>query len=97
MREIFIFTGMMTFGMVLIFALYLIIVGIKEIVSSVIYRYKYKHRFDKKPTAKCYCIDCRYYEDGYVPKQHCSVFGRCMRDDQFCSIGIPKKQPNKED
>ena len=25
--------------------------------------WQYKHRFNKKPIAKCYCIDCRYYDE----------------------------------
>lgn len=62
------------------------------------WQYKYKHRFDKPPTAKCYCKDCKYYkvEDGY--------FNRCTRghiahwtiaDNDFCWQAEPlKKDPD---
>ena len=35
---------------------------IKEKVEIYKWEYKRKHRFDKPPTAKCYCKDCIYYE-----------------------------------
>ena len=49
-------------------------------------RYKYKHRFDETPTAKCYCIDCVYYRsvDEYCPK-----YDFHFPDDGFCSSAIP--------
>lgn len=50
--------------------------------------YRYKHRFSKPPTAKCYCIDCVYYRsfDGYC---HRTDFH--YPDDGFCSSAIPLK------
>ena len=30
-------------------------------INDLKWKYKYKHRFDKPPLAKCYCKDCRYY------------------------------------
>lgn len=45
-----------------------------------------KHRFDKPPTAKCYCIDCiSHSEDGY-----CRKFGSwCTADNWFCWAAEP--------
>lgn len=45
-----------------------------------------KHRFDKPPTAKCYCIDCVLHsDDGY-----CGKFdGWCTADNWFCWAAEP--------
>ena len=32
--------------------------GIKETIENMKYDYRRKHRFDKPPTAACYCKDC---------------------------------------
>ena len=37
-----------------------------EFIDKAKYKYRYKHRFDKSPTAKCYCIDCRYHDNKTV-------------------------------
>lgn len=54
--------------------------------------YKYKYRFDKSPTAKCYCIDCIYYRscDGYCHKTNFHY-----PDNGFCSSAIPSKNENQ--
>ena len=53
-------------------------------------QYKIKHRFDKPPLAKCYCIDCRFYDD---ERKHCYGFhdgsGRKVADDFFCCEADP--------
>ena len=36
--------------------------NISDKIRKIKYEYKYKHRFDNPPTAKCYCVDCRYYK-----------------------------------
>jgi hypothetical protein len=42
-----------------------IIIGIQGFISDLIkglkWKYKYKHRFDKPPLAKCYCKDCDFF------------------------------------
>ena len=42
---------------------YLVISGTIQIIKSLKYLYKKKHRYDKPPTAKCYCRDCRFHGD----------------------------------
>lgn len=37
---------------------YLLIYGTIQIIKSLKSLYKEKHRYDKPPTAKCYCKDC---------------------------------------
>ena len=45
---------------------------IKDIIRDLKWAYKRKHRFDKPPTAACYCKDCKFYKtlNGY---------GKCRR------------------
>ena len=43
--------------------------------------YEYEHRFDKPPTAKCYCVDC-WYRDNEENK--CKRYEICTADDWFC-------------
>ena len=48
--------------------------------------YQYKHRFDKPPKAKCYCIDCaRRDEEG-----RCYELNRWVSDDNFCWDAEPR-------
>lgn len=49
-------------------------------------RYKQKHRFDKPPTAKCYCLDCRRKDFG----GHCDVVSRYVANEWFCNEADPK-------
>lgn len=49
-------------------------------------RYEQKHRFDKPPTAKCYCIDCRRKDFG----GQCDVVSRYVADNWFCNEADPK-------
>lgn len=50
-----------------LFALLVAIIGmaawdfVSNLISKLRWEYKYKHRFDKPPVAKCYCKDCKYY------------------------------------
>ena len=58
-------------------------------------KYRYKHRFDKPPTAKCYCIDCRHHDN---ETGRCYRFGettkeyRCTADNWFCWEADPRKK-----
>lgn len=71
----------------------IIFVGVilKETISDGInkakWKYKRKHRFDKPPTAKCYCIDCYFYDPD---NKECHKFSSYMADNEFCSGGEPK-------
>lgn len=66
----------------------------KETISEFKWRYKRKHRFDKPPTAACYCRDCVYYQTK-------NGFGKCRRghidstwniaDSWFCWQAEPLK------
>ena len=60
---------------------------LEEFIDKAKRKYRYKHRFDKPPTAKCYCIDCRHHDN---ENGRCYRFGettkeyRCTADNWFC-------------
>jgi hypothetical protein len=70
----------------------LIVIGFEFLRDYIIrkkMKYQYKHRFDKLPTAECYCIDCRHFNK-------CS--GECylhtgwrVAEKWFCWAAEPKK------
>ena len=77
------------FASLLIGCLILILLGmLKEAARKIKRKYCYKHRFKKKPLAKCYCIDCIHYfkNDG-----SCSLSGMCrlVPSDWFCKDARP--------
>jgi hypothetical protein len=68
-----------------VFTVGMIVVMLFELTRAVI-EYKLrrniqKHRFEKPPTAKCYCIDCIHHSEDL----YCDKFdGWCTADDWFC-------------
>lgn len=65
--------------------------------EKIVYRRRMKHRFDKPPHARCYCIDCRYYASTYAGA-HCGycrmMSRRQVSEAYFCKWAVPnKKQP----
>lgn len=65
---------------------------ITEWIAELKHAYRIKHRFDKPPTAKCYCIDCRRHDD--VTKR-CYRFEyesgyQCTADNWFCWEAEPR-------
>lgn len=58
-----------------------------------------KHRFDKPPIAKCYCIDCKHHD---MQTDLCHRDGRrYTANTEFCSDAEPRKiveeKENKND
>mgnify|MGYP006330712315 CR=1 FL=1 len=66
-----------------------------ELIDKLKRKYQYKHRFDKSPTARCYCVDCKYHDD---ETKRCYRFGettkgyRCTADEWFCWEATPKRE-----
>ena len=65
----------------------------KEWIHRLKYNYRVKHRFDKPPTAKCYCRDC---------KRHDPKSGRCYKfkewhtaDCWFCWDAEPNRKEDE--
>lgn len=62
--------------------------GVKELILRQILKSKQKHRFDKSPIAKCYCIDCeKHCKDGLC----CAHNGWNTADEWFCWDATPRK------
>ena len=63
--------------------------GVSELIHKVKRNYKIKHRFDKPPTAACYCVDCVWYDGD----NRCRMSGKqsYVRDNDFCSDARPEK------
>ena len=72
----------------------LLIVSITEAIATAVRKrtrrkrkeYEYKHRFDKSPTAECYCVD-RWYRDNENSK--CRRHQLYVADDWFCKDAMP--------
>lgn len=79
-----------------IISLILVCEGIRDLISTIVWQWKYKHRFNKKPIAQCYCKDCIYRtEDGRCCDTH-TVNEYHFADDFFCKYAVPcKKDPEK--
>ena len=82
--------GYITIIVIIIGVLMLLVELVKFGIENLKRIYKYKHRFDKKPTAKCYCIDCKYHDNfvgscfGFDKNQHTA-------DNWFCWKASPRK------
>lgn len=82
MKDIFALIGVMC-TLAIIFTLCgMFIVVILEKIRDLQRRYECKHRFNKSPTANCYCKDCIYHEEdnycGYI-RQITPEHGFCYR------------------
>ena len=62
---------------------------LEEFIDKAKRNYRYKHRFDKPPTAKCYCIDCKYHDN---ETGRCGGFGKFIADNCFCWKADPRKK-----
>lgn len=80
-------------GVALILAIATVVIyflSLKEWISEKRYNYKWKHRFDKPPMAKCYCNDCKFHGGEYV--NSCTNPGMnniLMTSESFCSEAEP--------
>lgn len=76
-------------GMLLI----LLIGFLREVFSRTIFNYKWKHRFDKPPKAKCYCQDCRFHGGQYPNSCKLPGISRCTPPEGFCYEAEPREYP----
>ena len=81
--------GMATILTIILCLIIFLIEAFKSLKAKLKYNYAYKHRFDKAPTAKCYCKDC----DCYNSESHkCNHFdGWRVADNWFCWYAEPKR------
>lgn len=92
-EDILPFIGMITLIVCCVFAIILLFEGITEAIRKFKCWWIYKHRFDKPPTAKCYCIDCKWHnnESNRCYKFHADS-NRRTADTCFCSDAEPRKE-----
>lgn len=65
-----------------------IVASISRSINELIYKHKYKHRFDKPPLAKCYCKDCKKWNpDTGACDDGCN--SRFMSSAWFCCFADP--------
>ena len=97
LRNFLILVGAATLIGLLFGCIMLLTCEIKSYVEKLRYTYKRKHRFDKKPIAKCYCIDCVYYD---CNNEKCFGFigdeVRYTGDSCFCWKADPRKVERKD-
>lgn len=67
--------------------------GIRNLAHVQRYTYQYKHRFDKPPTAACYCKDCVHHgKNGNDYSEVCNLSGENRQFtpfDGFCYKAEP--------
>lgn len=94
MKEFLSFVGECTIIGLAMSLLFLGCQGIKEGVKWLKYHYKVKHRFNKPPTAKCYCRDCRFHgADGKCQ----SFVSKRTNDSWFCVWAEERKYYDEQE
>ena len=73
--------------------------ALRDVVHGWRWHYKYKHRFDKPPTAACYCKDCVHHgtripNSGVTNACCLPGVGRYTPDNGFCYEAEPRKKDN---
>lgn len=91
--------GLFTLIAILAGVLAAMIDSIKKLIKNKKRDYQVKHRFDKPPTAKCYCVDCVYYEpyevEGSTMGKCCFNSNRGFNDNHFCAMAEPAKNSRR--
>lgn len=85
-------------GIVIIF-MYTAFDALRDVVRQWRWQHRYKHRFDKPPTAACYCKDCKYHGTKYKDGSNaCGLPGvdRYTPDDAFCYEAEPMTRKEAE-
>ena len=82
----FAFLGVVFMALLIVSITEAIATAVRERTRRKLKEYEYKHRFDKPPTAECYCVDC-WYRDNENSK--CRRYELCVADDWFCKDAMP--------
>lgn len=92
--------GIFVIGGLVVMAVCCAFNALRDIVRGWRWTYKYKHRFDKPPTAKCYCKDCVYHiakdSSGMGPCGWPGV-SRWTPDNGFCYEAEPMMKEDNDD
>ena len=90
MTELFTTVGAFVIILMIVAMIFAVICAIRDFIRERIWIYRYNHRFDKPPTAKCYCKDCSFYGD-FAHTRLCRMHNRSFADDYFCKDADPCK------
>ena len=90
MTEFFTVVGVVVIMSLIVAMILAVICAIRQFIRERIWIYKYNHRFDKQPTAKCYCKDCSFYGD-FINYRLCRKHDMRFTDDYFCKDADPCK------
>jgi len=93
LQTLFMVIGILATLVVVVTIALIAIKHIKDGIEHLHIKHIQKHRFDKPPTAKCYCIDCKKWnkETG-----RCSKFERWLTADSwFCWDAEPTDRLRK--
>ena len=87
MKDIFSFFVIVATSVTLFVLCGMFIIFVCDKIKTLRKRYQYQHRFDKLPTAECYCKDCLYYNN----KDFCYYFNINTDDNGFCWCLLPRE------
>ena len=90
MTEFFTTVGAVVIISMIVAMIFAVIHAIRQFIRERIWIYKYNHRFDKPPTAKCYCKDCSFYGN-FADRRLCRKHKEFVVDDFFCKDADPCK------
>ena len=90
MTEFFTAVGVFVIIAMIVAVFLAVIYAIRQFIRERIWIYKYNHRFDKPPTAKCYCKDCSLYGD-FTSRSLCRKHKSHFSEDYFCKDADPCK------
>lgn len=85
--------GICTVSILVLYFFSNIYVSAKDRIKLSIKKYRDKHKFEKPPTAKCYCIGCQlwYAHDNDRSMGRCEAWtGYHTSAEEFCSRGFPR-------
>ena len=88
MTEFFTTVGAVVIISMIVAMIFAVIYVIRQFIIERIWIYKYNHRFDKPPTAKCYCKDCSFFSD-LTNRRLCRKHKEFVADDFFCKDADP--------
>lgn len=94
MTKIFIAIGIATVTVFGFMILMLVVDFILNEIHEAVWVYKYRHRFDKPPTAACYCFDCKFHGND-VDLTRCTNRKDVIlqtADEWFCQAAEPKER-----
>ena len=94
MDTIFTCIGLATVTVFGVLICWLVVDFISNEIDEAIWVYKYKHRFDKPPTAACYCVDCKFHGDD-IDSTRCTNRKDVIlqtADEWFCQAAEPKER-----